>query len=352
MISGTARQQRKRGRLFMGFLAALAACGGQDPAIDESALAPFRPELPQSFARDRGAAYDAQVALGRMLFHENRLSKNQDLSCNSCHDLAAYGVDGRQFSIGHRGQLGGRNAPTVYHAAGALAQFWDGRAEDVEAQAKGPVRNPIEMAMPSDEAVTQVLQSIPGYAEPFAKAFPGGAEPVSFDNAARAIGAFERQLVTPAPWDRYLRGETGAISNEQLRGFQTFVEVGCASCHSGTLLGGTTYERAGRIEPWPNQKDTGRYEITKKEDDRYRFKVPSLRNIDQTGPYFHDGSVKSLSDAVSLMASAQLGRKLSAEQISSIVSFLGALTGPLSAEVIQKPALPPSGPKTPAPDPT
>ena len=352
-MRGRARQlQKQYGGLVLGTLGVLTACSGQDTVIEDSALAPFRPALPASFANDSGATYEARVALGRTLFHENRLSKNQDLSCNSCHDLAAYGVDRRQFSIGHRGQLGSRNPPTVYHAAGAIAQFWDGRAADIEAQAKGPVRNPAEMAMPSDEAVTQVLQSIPGYAEPFAKAFPGVTDPVSFDNAARAIGAFERQLVTPARWDRYLRGDTSALSEEEKTGFQTFIEVGCATCHSGTLLGGASYERAGRVEPWPNLQDAGRYEVTKKEGDRYVFKVPSLRNISETGPYFHDGSVSNLSDAVSRMASAQLGRKLSAQQIASIVTWLGALTGPLSPDAISKPELPPSGPRTPAPDPT
>ena len=171
-------------------------------------------------------------------------------------------------------------------------------------------------------------------------------------SAARAIGAFERQLVTPARWDRYLRGDTSALSEEEKTGFQTFIEVGCATCHSGTLLGGASYERAGRVEPWPNLQDAGRYEVTKKEGDRYVFKVPSLRNISETGPYFHDGSVSNLSDAVSRMASAQLGRKLSAQQIASIVTWLGALTGPLSPDAISKPELPPSGPRTPAPDPT
>lgn len=330
----------------------LGACSGQEAVVDESALAAFRPALPADFATPGSMPERSRISLGRMLFYEKRLSKNQDIACNSCHGLGTYGVDNKRFSMGHRGQLGMRNSPTVYNAAGALAQFWDGRAKNVEQQARGPIRNSVEMAMPSDEQVTQVLRSIPGYAQEFALAFPSDREPVSFDNAAVAIGAFERQLVTPSRWDRFLEGDEDALSSDEKAGFNTFVEVGCASCHTGTLIGGASYQKLGQVQPWPDTKDTGRLELTKDERDRYVFKVSSLRNIRETAPYFHDGSVPDLSDAVRQMAEVQLGRKLSAAQVDSIVSWLGSLTGTIPADTIKEPALPASGPKTPAPDPS
>lgn len=320
--------------------------------IDPALLRKFnRPPLPKQITSPDNPITEAKVSLGRMLYYDTRLSKNHDISCNSCHALDKYGVDGQAVSTGHRGQKGGRSAPSVYHAAGHIAQFWDGRAKDVEEQAKGPILNPIEMAMPSAEAVIKVLQSIPGYVENFRKAFPDDSDPVTYDNLGKAIGAFERGLVTPAPFDRFLAGEENALTDEEKRGLNTFVDVGCTDCHRGTYLGGKMYEELGAIESWPNQKDQGRYEVSKDEADKMVFKVQSLRNIAKTGPYFHDGSVKTLEEAVTMMAWHQLGQELAGDQVRSIVAFLNALTGEIPTDYIKEPQLPPSTDQTPKPDP-
>jgi cytochrome c peroxidase len=289
------------------------------------------------------------VSLGRMLYYEPRLSKSQTISCNTCHDLAKYGVDGEPTSAGHRGQLGDRNAPTVYNAAAHFAQFWDGRARDVEEQAKGPVLNPVEMAMSSDAAVVTVLKSMPGYVEAFARAFPGEADPITYDNMAVAIGAFERGLMTPSRWDALLHGDPEALTLEERVGLQTFLDTGCQMCHSGALLGGTSYQRLGAVTPFARSADPGRMKVTSQEADRAVFKVPSLRNVEQTGPYFHDGQTERLEQAVQQMAVHQLGRQLTAEQTTEIVAFLKVLTGKLDPEYIKPPVLPPSTAATPRP---
>ena len=172
-----------------------------------------------------------------MLYYEPRLSKSQEISCNSCHLLDQYGVDGQPTSDGHKGQAGDRNSPTVYNAAGHFVQFWDGRAADVEEQAKGPVMNPVEMAMPSEKQVIAVLKSMPEYVDAFKKAFPGEKDPISYENMAKAIGAFERKLITPSRWDKFLRGDSQALTNEEKAGFNVFMETGCQACHSGAISG-------------------------------------------------------------------------------------------------------------------
>ena len=192
-----------------------------------------------------------------MLYYEPRLSKGQDISCNSCHMLDKYGVDLQPTSDGHKGKQGDRNSPTVYNAAGHFVQFWDGRAADVEEQAKGPVMNPVEMAMPSEKRVVAVLKSIPEYVELFKQAFPEDKDPVSYRNMARAIGAFERKLVTPSRWDKFLRGDSRALTNEEKAGFNLFMETGCQACHMGTYLGGNMYQMLGLAKPWPDASDPG-----------------------------------------------------------------------------------------------
>ncbi len=322
------------------------------PAIPtDNVLAAFQP-LPEEMTSAANPVTGEKITLGRMLYYDARLSKNHDVSCNSCHGLTKYGVDGLPTSTGHKGQKGGRNAPTVYNAGGHIAQFWDGRAADLEAQAKGPPLNPIEMAMASGEAVAAVLKSIPDYGPLFTAAFPGEEEPISYDNMAKAIGAFERKLVTPSAWDTFLKGEKTALSAAQTQGFNDFVATGCVTCHNGPYVGGSIYQKLGVISPWPNQKDQGRFEVTKNPADKMIFKVPSLRNIDKTGPYFHDGGVASLDEAIEMMARHQLGKELDASTVTSIKTFLGALTGPLPTDYIAQPELPASGPETPAPDPT
>jgi cytochrome c peroxidase len=294
---------------------------------------------------------EARVELGRLLYYDPRLSKNQDISCNSCHMLDRFGVDGEPTSPGHKGQRGARNSPTTLNASLHLAQFWDGRAADVEEQATGPVLNPVEMALPSEEHVTVVLESIPGYVTLFAAAFPEADQPTTLQNAGIAIGAFERGLLTPAAFDRFMQGEAGALTAQQQRGLQTFIATGCITCHNGPAVGGAMYQKLGLVNAYETG-DPGRFEVTGQESDRYVFKVPSLRNVAETGPWFHDGSVTSLDEVVRLMAWHQLGRQLEAAQVRDIVAFLGALTGSVDAEYVAVPELPEGTDATPAPDPS
>ena len=318
--------------------------------IDAAILAAFGPKLGHAIEDEERPLTQEKIDLGRMLFYENRLSKNQQISCNSCHQLDKYGVDNESTSSGHKSQRGGRNSPTVYNAAGHIAQFWDGRAKDVEEQAKGPILNPIEMAMKSSESVLQTLESIPGYVDAFKKAFPQDKQPINYENLAAAIGAFERKLVTPSRFDQFLAGDKTALKDEEVKGLQTFVATGCITCHSGTYMGGRMYQKVGLAAPWPNVKDLGRFEVTKGEGDKHVFKVPSLRNIAKTAPYLHDGSVLLLDTQVRLMARHQLAKELSDDDVKSIVTFLNTLTGEIPKEYIKKPQLPASGPKTPKPE--
>ncbi len=307
--------------------------------------------LPPDAATEQRPITDARVDLGRKLYFDARLSKNHDISCNSCHRLDRFGVDNEPTSPGHKGQRGGRNSPTVYNAAIHIAQFWDGREPDVEAQAKGPVTNPVEMALADSAAADTVLRSIPGYAPLFAAAFPGEDNPVSFDNMAIAIGAFERRLMTPSRFDDFLSGDEAALSAAEESGLKRFVDSGCAACHLGPLLGGSIYQKLGLVHEYETE-DTGRMQVTGKESDRKFFKVPSLRNITKTGPYFHDGSVNTLEDAVKKMAWHQLGKELSDIEVAEIVTFLGSLEGTIDAGIIAMPDLPASGPDTPPADPS
>lgn len=317
--------------------------------ISERVLRRFTP-VRTRIEGEKGPAMEERVALGRMLFHESRLSKSQAISCNSCHRLDNYGVDNESTSPGHDGQRGKRNSPTVYHAAGFADQFWDGRAEDVEQQALGPILAGVEMAAPNPEYVVKVLKTMPEYVQAFQRAFPGEKEPLKFANVGVAIGAFERGLVTPSRWDDYLRGNKEALSAEEVDGLSVFAEVGCADCHTGEFLGGSMHKKAGVVQPWPNQEDPGRAGVTKNEGDRMMFKVPTLRNIAKTGPYFHDGSVKTLEDAVNMMGKHQLGIELSKEEVGQIVTWLGSLTGQIPTDYVKKPALPESTSDTPRPD--
>lgn len=328
-----------------------AAAKAAAVVVDKARLAMFQP-LPEVMDNPSNPLTEDKIHLGRMLYYDARLSKNQDVSCNSCHLLDKYGVDNLPFSPGHRQQLGGRNSPTVYNAAIHIAQFWDGRAGDVEEQAKGPILNPVEMAAPSEAYVEEVVASIPEYVELFKKAFPDDEKPLTYDNIANAIGAFERKLVTPSRWDKYLGGDETALTDAEKKGFNTFYESGCMACHMGPGLGGQMFQKLGLVEPFPDLKDNGRFDATQNEADKYFFKVPSLRNIAKTGPYFHDGSVASLEEAVTLMAKHQSGRNLDATQVGEIVTFLNALTGELPMEYIAQPTLPPSTDKTPKPDPS
>ena len=365
---------RLKGKTVLVVLAGfwLAACGRENasqtseapspqatataaPQIDAAALAarikPLFAPLPAQAGAQPGAVDQARIDLGRMLYNEPRLSKNHDVSCNSCHQLDRFGVDGEPTSPGHKGQRGNRNSPTSFNAALHIAQFWDGRAADVEEQAKGPVLNPVEMAMSSADQVLVVLRSIPGYRPLFEAAFPGVAEPMTYDNVARAIGAFERRLLTPSRFDRFLEGELTALNDEELRGLELFAETGCTTCHNGVAIGGGMFQRMGLVNPYETA-DEGRFAVTKQESDRLAFKVPSLRNVAETGPWFHDGSVASLSEAIRLMGHHQLGRNLDDRQIGLLATFLRSLTGTVDARYVKVPELPPDGPDTPRPDPS
>jgi cytochrome c peroxidase len=259
-------------------------------------------------------------------------------------------VDGEPTSDGHKGQIGDRNSPSVYNAAGHFVQFWDGRAADVEEQAKAPVLNPVEMAMLSEEHVLKVLKSIPGYVEAFKAAFPEVKDPVTYDNMAMAIGAFERKLVTPSRWDKFLAGDGTALTDVEKAGLSEFLDASCQTCHMGPYLGGSLFQKLGVVKPWPDASDTGRHSVTGNDADKMMFKVPSLLNIAKTGPYFHDGKVASLADAVTKMAEYELGLDLTQAQVDSMVAWLDALTGEIPAGYIEEPELPKSTARTPKAD--
>ena len=328
--------------------------GGMGPATPQSVRAQLMRNnitpIPLEALNPLNPLTPAKIDLGRQLYYETRLSKNQMIACNTCHALDRYGIDvrGGPFSLGHANQLGGRNAPTVYHAAFHLAQFWDGREPDVEAQAGGPILNPIEMAMDSEAAVIAVLRSIPGYDPLFRAALPGEPDPFTYDNLKKAIGAFERRLVTPAAIDLFMNGDDNALTPGQLDGAQLFVNMGCADCHDGPALGGGKYKKLCLMDPC-QIADKGRSEITMNPMDDYHFKVPSLRNVTETGPYLHDGSLPTLQETVMFMARHQLG--MPSAQIASIIDFLHALTGPIDMLYIAPPPPLPPGPTTPPPMP-
>jgi len=338
--------------LFL-LLIALAGCSSGPASktieIDAAKLKLFKP-LPSTVEVKAGGHEAERVTLGRMLYYEPRLSKGQDIACNDCHKLDAYGVDNEPTSQGHKGQRGDRNSPTVYNAALHFVQFWDGRAADVEEQAKGPILNPVEMAMPDEKRVVAVLKSMPEYVAAFKAAYPEAKDPVTYNNIADAIGTFERGLLTPSRWDKFLTGDANALTNEEKTGFNEFLAAGCQTCHMGVLVGGNLYQKLGLAKNYPDTADEGRSKISKNEGDKFFFKVPSLRNIDKTAPYFHNGKVVTLDESVKQMADYQLGAKLSDAQIKSIVTWLRSLTGEIPADYIKKPVLPPSSKTTPKPE--
>ncbi|NPA58281.1 MAG: cytochrome-c peroxidase [Aquificae bacterium] len=288
-----------------------------------------------------------KVELGKKLYYDPRLSLSGVISCNTCHNLATFGVDGVETALGHQFKTGGRNSPTVLNAGFHVAQFWDGRAKTLEDQAKGPILAHVEMAMPNPEFVVMKVQTIPGYVQEFKKVF-GGENPLTYDNIAKAIAAFERTLVTPSRFDKFLNGDTNALTQKEKEGLKLFIDKGCASCHNGVAVGGEMFAKFGVVKPYPTP-DMGKYKITKKEEDKYVFKVPSLRNIAMTYPYFHDGAVWDLKEAVRIMGETQLGITLSNEELDKIVAFLNSLTGEIPETARTMPVLPPSTTETPKP---
>ncbi|MCX7646089.1 MAG: cytochrome-c peroxidase [Rhodobacteraceae bacterium] len=341
-------------RSSLAVAAAALASAAASPALAEplrdEALGWFKPVPSTTPAIADNPVTPAKVALGKALFFDPRISASGVFSCNSCHNLATGGDDNLETSIGHGWQKGPRNAPTVLNSVFNEAQFWDGRAPDLAAQAKGPVQAGVEMAN-TPENVIATLTSMPQYVEWFAAAFPGEAEPVTFDNFARAIEAFEATLVTPAPFDAWLNGDDAALSDEQKRGLKVFMEAGCAQCHSGVNLGGNGYYPFGLIEK-PGADilpagDKGRFAVTATVDDEYVFRAAPLRNIAVTAPYFHSGKVWDLKTAVEIMATSQLGADLSDADLEAVTAFLGSLTGRIPE--VTYPVLPPETATTPRP---
>ncbi len=274
-----------------------------------------------------GSEHDSpkMIDLGRELFVSNELSVNRTQSCHTCHRLDGAGVDRLPTSPGALGGLGARNTPTVINAGFHATQFWDGRAVTLEEQATGPLFNPIEMAMPSEDAVIARLRKSP-FRDDFAAAFPDDAEPVTMANLTAAVAAFQRTLISRDRFDQFMAGDYDALTIEEKHGLKVFMATGCASCHGGPLLGGNIFQKLGIVNEYPNDSDIGRAALTNRNRDRFVFKVPALRNVALSGPYFHDGSVETLPEAVDEMAWLQLGRKLPQEDRDAIVVFLNSLT--------------------------
>lgn len=278
------------------------------------------------------------VALGKKLYFDNSLSLDNTQSCNTCHNLDTYGVDNLPTSPGNDGGLGTRNSPTVLNAALHTTQFWDGREKTIEDQAGGPILNPVEMAMPSEEVVIERLSANDEYNALFAKAFPGDPKPITYPNIQQSIGAFERELITPSRFDDYLAGNTSALTENEKEGLDAFINTACITCHIGNVLGGNMFQKFGLYgNYWDHTKseviDNGRFDVTQNESDKYLFKVPSLRNVEKTYPYFHDGSITDLKEAVVIMAKVELNKDLSDEETDKIVDFLGTLTGEVPAHL-------------------
>ena len=386
-------QNPRRLVLPLAVLFALAACGGQSneapkaaPGASEAAVQTASPAVAENAASNAASAVVAdsnaspedqellkraqgifkplpsaeemqklrpfteeQVKLGHQLWYEPRLSKGNTVSCNSCHNLASAGVDNMPTSQGHKGQFGGRNSPTALNAALLGMQFWDGRAADVEEQAGGPLVNPVEMANDSQEAAAAKIAKIPEYQELFKTAFPEDGA-VSFKNITTALGAFERTLLTPTRWDEYLKGNVSALSEQERKGVRAFMDNGCIACHSGVNFGGNSFQKFGLVKGpyWKfiedPKRDKGRADVTKKTEDEFFFRVPGLRNVAKTYPYFHNGSVWELDKAVNIMGMAQLGKELSKEDTDNIVAFLNTLSGSVSESARTMPELPLSAP--------
>ncbi len=334
----------------------VAACGvcvahfANASELRDTALEMFKP-LPSTVpAVVDNPITPEKIELGKALFFDPRMSASGVFSCNSCHNLATGGDDNLETSIGHGWQKGPRNAPTALNAVFNEAQFWDGRAEDLKAQAKGPVQAGVEMAN-TPENVIATLNSMPDYVDWFTQSFPEENDPVTFDNFAKAIEAFEATLITPSPFDAWLNGDDNALSEDQVAGLSLFMDKGCVACHSGVNLGGHGYYPFGLIEK-PGAEilpegDKGRFAVTETVSDEYVFRASPLRNIALTAPYFHSGKVWDLKVAVEIMAESQLGAELTGPEADQLVAFLKGLTGELPE--ITYPVLPPETAATPRP---
>lgn len=311
-----------------------------DKDLMAKAQALFKP-LPQIAENKDNPITTEKYELGKALYYDKRLSKDENISCNSCHNLETFGVDNLATSPGDEGGTGDRNSPTVLNAALHFVQFWDGRSKDVEEQAGGPILNPVEMAIPNEEFLIERLSDIEEYQIMYAEAFPGEAMPLSYINTQKAIAVFERTLLTPSPFDDYLNGDAMALNAQQKKGLTAFMDVGCITCHMGVLLGGNMYHKFGIYdEYWEHTKsetiDQGLAGVSGDSTQKFMFKVPSLRNIDKTFPYYHDGSVEDLNEAIQIMAVTQLNKELTDEQIADMGAFLESLTGTVPEKALLK----------------
>jgi cytochrome c peroxidase len=350
--------KRRTGVLLAGAgaLAAIFACivfaEDSQQALLERARQVFKP-LPPDAGTAEHPVTPERVALGKALFFESRVSNDGAVSCAKCHLPTLYGTDALPTSIGNHGKVLPRNAPTIFNTALQFAQHYGGNRKDVEEQAVKALVSPLAYGNADYAAAEAKLRAIPGYRALFEKAFPGESEPVTADNWGKAIGAYERVLLTPAPFDRYLMGDANALNAQAQRGLDKFMSIGCGGCHSGVTVGGQMYQKFGLTQDyWTltgsqevelfKGRDKGRFQDTKNESDAFIFKVQQLRNVAVTPPYFHDGSVAELKDAVRIMAKLQLGRELSTDDIADIVAFLESLTGAVPREFAQVPNLPPA----------
>jgi cytochrome c peroxidase len=320
-----------------------SALASSDDALLTRAQQVFAP-LPTVMSSAKNPITPEKVRLGKILLYESRISVDGTVSCTKCHPVSLYLADGLKKAIGNNCKVNPRNSPTLLNAAAQISAHWIGNRTDVEDQARQAVTGPPAFGMPTDQAVEQRLKEL-GYEPLFRQAFPGEKKPVTVENFAKAVGAFERTLVTPAPFDAYVKGDQGAISETAKMGVKTFMDAGCTACHAGAFLGGQQYQKFGIVAPYwqytkSAAKDDGRYVVTKNEADRYVFKVPILRNVAKTAPYFHDGSVDSLADAVWIMGKVQLGKTLTKKEVKDINAFLHALTGELSQDILTVPLLP------------
>ena len=301
--------------------------------------------LPKVMESDQNPITPEKVRLGKILFYEQRISIDGVISCAKCHPISLYAADGLRTSVGNNCKTIPRNVPTVFNAATQISQHWIGNRASVEDQAKQSVIGPPAFGMAKYEDVEKKLKEYKAYVSMFKDAFPADKDPVTVDNFAKAIGAFERTLLTPSPFDSYLEGNEKALTASQKKGLKTFIDNGCAGCHSSAYVGGQMYRKFGIIDSyWKYTKsekiDEGRYAVTKSEADKYVFKVPVLRNVEKTPPYFHDGSVYTMAEAVTIMAKVQLGREISSQQAGEIAEFMKSLTGEIPDDILKVPLLP------------
>ena len=322
----------------------LSSGSSEDEGLLKKATQIFGP-LPRVIVSEKNPVTPEKVELGRILFYETRISVDGTINCAKCHPIGLYAADGLRKAVGNHCKINPRNSPTLFNAAGQISAHWIGNRTDVEDQARQSVIGPPSFGMPSYETVESRLRNIKGYTDLFKKAFPGQNDPITVDNFGKAVGAFERTLVTPSPFDAFLAGSKEAVNEEEKRGLKTFIEVGCDMCHSGASVGGQMYQKFGLMEPYwkytrSEEIDEGRYTVTKKEMDKYVFKVPMLRNVAKTSPYFHDGSVDTLEDAERIMAKIQLGKDLTKSQLEDIASFLKSLSGRIPEDALRIPLLP------------